>query len=158
MRFFFHTHINSQGDLVPFIWVGEDKDDAVSRFRQYAVAFKHNPDQHQSVREISNELNEIREELIDALFGSTRDTSVVTLYVYEEKLPFKKGGIIKVEFLIHQNETQSDKELMIAAQAANMKLRKTYFMTPAKDNLTGLLLNHGKRLGWDIPVLEQTTS
>lgn len=157
MRFFLHTHIDAQDNLVPFIWVGADKDDAVNRFRQYATHYGHDPDKHQSVQEISNELNEIRDELIEALFGPNKDQTVVTLYVYDEKLPLKKDVVKKVEFPIHSSEEQAGRELYIAAQGAALHLRKTYFMTPAKDNLTGLLLNHGARLGWQIPKLKETT-
>lgn len=150
MRFFLHVHTDKNGDRCPFIWVGSDEADAVKRFGQYCSAFDHDPDLHEKVVDIHEEMEAAKATLLDALFGRMADDTSVILYCYEE------SEALKVEFPTYINNQRMNLDLTALSLAAHMGRRVTLFMTDQKDQLTGLLINHGPRMGWDVPDTVKT--
>lgn len=143
MRFFLHIHSDKDGNRCPFVWVGASDTDAVERFKKYCEAFGHDPDLHESVQDIHEEMEAAKTDLLSALFGDSAADSQVILYAYEEH------GRTKVEFPTYQSIGRMNVDLTALTVAAHAGARKTHFLTDQKDQLTGLLINHGPRMGWD---------
>jgi hypothetical protein len=150
MRFYLHIHTDKNNNRCPFVWVGDNDADALDRFRKYCAAFGHDPDLHEEVIDIHEAMEASKPELTQALFGDQSADSQIILYCYEE------GGRTKVEFPTYFSVNRMNMDLTALTVAAHAGARKTHFMTDQKDQLTGLLLNHGPRMGWDASLSNET--